>query len=86
MARFRLSETPFDVASLRGGGSSFVLVLPGPGVPPTSETMAAALGANVRPNNVKEIGWYRLHPTAAAGGDPLCRHLAGEHHVVLREA
>ncbi|HYH93765.1 MAG TPA: HAMP domain-containing sensor histidine kinase [Candidatus Saccharimonadales bacterium] len=36
-----------DVASLRGGGSSFVLVLPGPGVLPTSETIAAALGATL---------------------------------------
>jgi GMP synthase (glutamine-hydrolysing) len=35
----------------------------------------------VRPNEVSEIGWYRLHPTAAAGGDPLCRHLESNHHV-----
>jgi GMP synthase (glutamine-hydrolysing) len=46
-----------------------------------AQLLAAALGANVRPNNVREIGWYRLYPTAAAGGDPLCRHLNGEQHV-----
>ena len=46
-----------------------------------AQLLAAALGASVRPNNVREIGWYRLHPTAAAGGDPLCRHLDGNQHV-----
>jgi GMP synthase (glutamine-hydrolysing) len=46
-----------------------------------AQLLAAALGANVRPNNVREIGWYRLNPTAAAGGDPLCRHLDGSQHV-----
>jgi GMP synthase (glutamine-hydrolysing) len=45
-----------------------------------AQLLAAALGANVQPNNVREIGWYRLHPTEAAGGDPLCRHIS-EHHV-----
>ena len=42
-----------------------------------AQLLAAALGANVRPNSVREIGWYRLHPTAAAQGDALCRHLDG---------
>ncbi len=46
-----------------------------------AQLLAAALGANVRPNNVREIGWYHLHPTAAAGGDPLCRHLDGSQYV-----
>ncbi|HEX6636211.1 MAG TPA: gamma-glutamyl-gamma-aminobutyrate hydrolase family protein, partial [Steroidobacteraceae bacterium] len=45
-----------------------------------AQLLAAALGANVQPNHVREIGWYRLHATGAAGGDRLCRHL-GEHHV-----
>ena len=46
-----------------------------------AQLLAAALGATVKPNNVREIGWYRLHPTSAAGGDPLCRHLNGDQHV-----
>jgi GMP synthase (glutamine-hydrolysing) len=46
-----------------------------------AQLLAAALGATVKPNHVREIGWYRLHPTAAAGGDPLCRHLDGSQHV-----
>ena len=46
-----------------------------------AQLLAAALGATVRPNHVREIGWYRLQPTSAAGGDPLCRHLDGDQHV-----
>jgi GMP synthase (glutamine-hydrolysing) len=45
-----------------------------------AQLLAAALGSQVQPNHVREIGWYRLHATAAAGGDPLCRHI-GDHHV-----
>jgi len=46
-----------------------------------AQLLAAALGANVRPHTVREIGWYRLHPTAAAQSDPLCRHFDGRQHV-----
>jgi len=46
-----------------------------------AQLLAAALGANVRPNSVREIGWYRVDPTAAAGGDPLFRHLGADQHV-----
>lgn len=46
-----------------------------------AQLLAAALGANVRPHTVREIGWYRLHPTSAAQADPLCRHFDGSQHV-----
>ena len=46
-----------------------------------AQLLAAALGADVRPHTVREIGWYRLHPTAAAGEDLLCRHFDGSQHV-----
>ncbi len=46
-----------------------------------AQLLAAALGAAVRPHSVREIGWYRLHPTAAAQSDPLCRHFDGSQHV-----
>ena len=46
-----------------------------------AQLLAAALGAAVRPNPVREIGWYRLRASAAAAADPLCRHLAETPHV-----
>jgi GMP synthase (glutamine-hydrolysing) len=46
-----------------------------------AQLLAAALGADVRPNAVREIGWYRLYPTAAAGSDPLFTHLGTEQDV-----
>lgn len=39
-----------------------------------AQLIAAALGARVHKNPVKEIGWYPLQPTAAAANDPLFRH------------
>jgi len=46
-----------------------------------AQLLAAALGANVRPNPVREIGWYRIHPTIDAQADRLCRHFDGNQHV-----
>jgi GMP synthase (glutamine-hydrolysing) len=46
-----------------------------------AQLLAAALGAKVRPHSVREIGWYRLQPTAAARSDRLCRHFDGSQHV-----
>jgi GMP synthase (glutamine-hydrolysing) len=46
-----------------------------------AQLLAAALGADVRPNAVREIGWYRLYPMAAAASDPLFRHLGGAQDV-----
>ena len=36
-----------------------------------AQLLARALGAKVRPNSVKEIGWYPLNTTPAAAKDPL---------------
>ncbi len=46
-----------------------------------AQLLAAALGADVRRNPVREIGWYRIHPSAAAQSDRLCRHFDGSQHV-----
>ncbi|MEE4186427.1 MAG: gamma-glutamyl-gamma-aminobutyrate hydrolase family protein [Gammaproteobacteria bacterium] len=40
-----------------------------------AQLIATALGAKVRRNPVKEIGWYGVQPTVAARTDPLFRHL-----------
>lgn len=36
-----------------------------------AQLIAAALGAAVYPNPVREIGWFPLHPTPAGQGHPL---------------
>jgi len=41
-----------------------------------AQLLAAALGAEVRPNPVREIGWYPLELTPAARRDPVLRHLS----------
>jgi GMP synthase (glutamine-hydrolysing) len=46
-----------------------------------AQLLAAALGASVRPHTVPEIGWYQLHPTAAAREDRLLRHFDGSQPV-----
>lgn len=47
-----------------------------------AQLIARTLGAEVRPNRVKEIGWYPLQVAAEAADDPLLRHLA-DGEVVL---
>ena len=42
-----------------------------------SQLIARALGGSVYPNPVKEIGWFPVHFTAAAGEDALFRGLRG---------
>ena len=37
-----------------------------------AQLIARALGARVRKNPTKEIGWYELNPTEAGSKDPLC--------------
>jgi len=46
-----------------------------------AQLLASALGASVRPHTVREIGWYLLHPTAAAREDRLLRHFDGSQPV-----
>jgi GMP synthase (glutamine-hydrolysing) len=46
-----------------------------------AQLLAAALGASVRPHTVREIGWYALHPAAAARDDRVLRHFDGSQPV-----
>jgi len=46
-----------------------------------AQLLAAALGAAVRPNAVREIGWHPLEPQPAAAADPLFRHFDGSQFV-----
>jgi GMP synthase (glutamine-hydrolysing) len=46
-----------------------------------AQLLAAALGAAVRPNPVREIGWYPLEPQAAAAADRLFCHFDGSQFV-----
>ncbi len=46
-----------------------------------AQLLAAALDARVRPNPVREIGWYPLEPVEAASGDALFRHFDGRQFV-----
>jgi GMP synthase (glutamine-hydrolysing) len=46
-----------------------------------AQLLAAALGAPVRPNKVREIGWYRLQPAPLAAADRLFRHFDGSQPV-----
>jgi GMP synthase (glutamine-hydrolysing) len=46
-----------------------------------AQLLAAALGAEVHPAAVREIGWYPLQSSPSAGNDPLLRHVTHGQHV-----
>ena len=60
-----------EIALLRGALAREIPVL---GICLGAQLLAAALGANVHPNAVREIGWYPLELSANAPADPLLRH------------
>lgn len=49
-----------------------------------AQLLAAAMGADVHPNPVPEIGWYRLHTLAAAHEDRLFRHFEKRPNYVFQ--
>jgi len=46
-----------------------------------AQLIAAALGADVYANPVKEIGWYDVTPTQEGLRDPVVKHLAGHEQI-----
>lgn len=49
-----------------------------------AQLLAEAMGGNVHPNRVPEIGWYRLHTRQAAHQDRLFRHFEHRPHFVFQ--
>ena len=74
----RFPHLATEIAAIREALARGIPIL---GICLGAQLLAAALGANVRPNSVREIGWYPLHPTGDALEDPLCRHLGDHQHV-----
>src|SRR6476469_6542130 len=74
----RFPHLTTEIAAIQG---ALTLGIPILGICLGAQLLAAALGATVRPNNVREIGWYRLHPMAAASSDPLFCHLGAAQGV-----
>jgi GMP synthase (glutamine-hydrolysing) len=67
-----------EIAAIR---EALRLGMPVLGICLGAQLLAAALGARVRPNRVREIGWYRLQPAPQASADRLFRHFDGSQRV-----
>lgn len=67
-----------EIAAIR---EALRLGMPVLGICLGAQLLAAALGARVRANRVREIGWYRLQPELQASKDRLFRHFDGSQHV-----
>src|SRR5258706_11328703 len=64
----RYPHLAHEIALLRGALAREIPVL---GICLGAQLLAAALGANVHPGAVREIGWYPLALSANAAADPL---------------
>lgn len=46
-----------------------------------AQLLAKTLGAEVKKNHTKEIGWYTINPTAESKTDPLLKHFSTEQKI-----
>ena len=66
-----VDDFPYLVPELKAIENALEMEMPIFGICLGSQLLAKALGARVRKNKVKEIGWYSLNPTPEGGKDPL---------------
>ncbi|MGI9258513.1 MAG: type 1 glutamine amidotransferase [Gammaproteobacteria bacterium] len=64
----RYPHLEIEIESIRAAVDSGIPVL---GICLGAQLIARALGARVKKNPIKEIGWYEVRPTAAGSRDPL---------------
>jgi len=74
----RYPHLPTEIEVIREAISAGKPVL---GICLGAQLIARALGARVRKNPVKEIGWYELNPTDAGRKDPLCSEFADTQQI-----
>jgi GMP synthase (glutamine-hydrolysing) len=77
----RLAHLRFEMAAIREMVTRDRPVL---GICLGAQLLAAAMGAEVHPNPVPEIGWYRLHARPAAREDRLFRHFEHRPNFVFQ--
>lgn len=76
-----IDKFPFLAADVLWIRAAIESELPLLGICLGSQLIAKALNAKVYPNQTKEIGWYPISLTAAAGDDPLLAGLDAEQTV-----
>jgi GMP synthase (glutamine-hydrolysing) len=77
----RLPHLRFEMEAIRAAVDSGRPVL---GICLGAQLLAAAMGGMVHPNEVPEIGWYRLHTRPGAHDDRLFRHFERQPHFVFQ--
>lgn len=70
----QMDSYPYLAEEIQAIRTAVELDMPVLGICLGSQLIAKALGAKVRKNPVKEIGWYKVYPTETGTGDSLVCH------------